>query len=135
VIVEDAHLDGFGHTNNIVYLAWIQDVAWSHSIALGWDMAAYRRIGAGFVARRHELDYLAATFAGDRLQVATWITANGGRADMWRAYQIVRTRDGATVLRGKTQWVCIDMASGRPRRQPPEFVAAYEPLAATPGRA
>lgn len=127
IVVGPEHLDGFGHTNNVVYLAWIQDVAWAHSTALGWDMAGYHRIGAGFVARRHELDYLAATFAGDELRVATWIVENPGRADMWRAYQIVRAVDGVTVLRGRTQWVCVDMTSGRPRRQPPEFVEAYQP--------
>ena len=48
---------------------------------------------------------------------------------MWRAYQIIRERDRKTVLRGRTQWICVDMSTGRPRRQPPEFVAAYVPAA------
>jgi acyl-CoA thioester hydrolase len=30
------------------------------------------------------------------------------------------------VLRGQTQWVCVDMKSGRPKRMPPEF-QAYKP--------
>lgn len=123
--VTTEHLDAFGHTNNVVYLSWLQDVAWAHSVSLGFGMDDYRRVGAGCVARRHELDYLAATFAGDRLQVATWIAENAGRLDMWRAYQIIREQDGRTVLRGRTQWICVDMQSGRPRRQPPEFVSAY----------
>ncbi len=123
--VTTEHLDAFGHTNNVVYLSWLQDVAWAHSVSLGFGMDDYRRVGAGCVARRHELDYLAATFAGDRLQVATWIAENAGRLDMWRAYQIIREQDGRTVLRGRTQWICVDMQTGRPRRQPPEFVSAY----------
>lgn len=128
------HLDDFGHTNNVVYLAWLQDVAWAHSQTLGLGMDDYRRLGAGCVARRHELDYLAATFAGDELHVATWIAENAGRLDMWRAYQIVRAGDGRTVLRGRTQWICIDMKTGKPRRQPPEFAAAYRALgSAEPG--
>ena len=121
------HLDAFGHTNNVVYLSWLQDVAWAHSVALGFGMEDYRRVGAGCVARRHELDYLAATFAGDRLHIATWVAENAGRLDMWRAYQIIREQDRKTVLRGRTHWICVDMTSGRPRRQPPEFVAAYKP--------
>lgn len=121
------HLDEFGHTNNVVYLSWLQDAAWAHSTSLGFGMEDYRRIGAGCVARRHELDYLAATFAGDVLHVATWVAENTGRLDMWRAYQIIRAQDGKTVLRGRTQWICIDMKSGRPRRQPPEFIKAYVP--------
>ena len=133
LVVGPEHLDEFGHTNNVVYLSWLQDVAWAHSVSLGFGMADYRRIGTGCVARRHELDYLAATFVGDRLQVATWIAENGGKLDMWRAYQIIREGDGKTVLRGRTQWICVDMGSGRPRRQPPEFVAAYRPAAAAGG--
>lgn len=125
--VDAEHLDAFGHTNNVVYLSWLQDVAWAHSESLGFGMEDYRRVGAGCVARRHELDYLAATFAGDTLHIATWIAENTGRIDMWRAYQIIRAADGKTVLRGRTQWICVDMTSGKPRRQPPEFVAAYRP--------
>ncbi len=126
------HLDAFEHTNNVVYLAWLQDVAWAHSVSLGFGMDDYRKIGAGCVARRHELDYLAPTFADDRLHVATWVAENGGRLDMWRAYQIIREQDGRTVLRGRTQWICVDMKTGRPRRQPPEFVAAYRPAEVSP---
>ncbi|MEC9362689.1 MAG: acyl-CoA thioesterase [Sinimarinibacterium flocculans] len=126
VTVGAEHLDRFGHTNNVVYLAWLERVAWSHSVSLGLDFEAYERIGAGCVARRHELDYLAPTFGGDRLWLATWVHENDFRLSMWRRYQIVREGDGKTVLRGATQWVCVDMASGRPRRMPAEF-RAYEP--------
>jgi acyl-CoA thioester hydrolase len=126
VTVEPAHLDAFGHTNNVVYLQWLEKVAWGHSIHLGLDFADYERLNAGCVARRHELDYLAPTFAGDELALGTWVHENDGRLSMLRRYQIIRVNDGKTVLRGQTQWVCIDMKSGRPRRQPPEFVAAYK---------
>lgn len=125
VLVGPEHLDAFGHTNNVVYLQWLERVAWSHSTALGLDWAAYQRLAAGCVARRHELDYLAATFAGQTLRLGTWIHENDGRLSMWRRYQIIRVDDGKTVLRGQTYWVCIDPASGRPKRQPPEFVEAY----------
>ncbi|WP_420466649.1 acyl-CoA thioesterase [Panacagrimonas sp.] len=133
ITVSEGHLDEFGHTNNVVYLSWLQDVAWAHSVSLGFGMAEYRRIGAGCVARRHELDYLAATHAGDLLHVATWIAENSGKVDMWRAYQILRAQDGKTVLRGRTHWICVDMLSGRPRRQPAEFIAAYRPAVSSFG--
>jgi acyl-CoA thioester hydrolase len=127
VTVQPEHIDRFGHTNNVVYLSWLERVAWSHSQSLGLDFADYERFGCGCVARRHELDYLAPTFAGDDLLLATFIHENDGKLSMWRGYQIVRAGDGKTVLRARTQWVCVDMKSGRPRRQPPEFVQAYKP--------
>lgn len=127
VTVGPEHLDQFGHTNNVVYLQWLERVAWAHSNTLGLSFADYRRLNAGCVARKHELEYLAATFAGDELLLGTWIHENDGRLSMWRRYQIVRLADGKTVLRGQTHWVCVDMRTGKPRRQPPEFLAAYLP--------
>lgn len=124
-MVAPTDCDRFGHTNNVIYLRWLQDVAWAHTESLHLGFSAYERLGCGCVARRHELDYLAPTFAGDLLYLGTWISENDGRLTMWRNYQIIRAGDHKTVLRGRTQWVCVDMASGRPRRQPPEFVEAY----------
>jgi len=130
VTVGPEHLDRFGHTNNVMYLQWLEKVAWAHSLSLGFGFEDYERVGAGCVARRHELDYLAPTFAGDELLLATWIHENDGRLSMWRRYQIIRAGDGKTVLRGQTHWVCVDMKSGRPRRQPEEFLKAYVPVQA-----
>lgn len=127
VTVQPDDIDEFGHTNNVVYLAWLERVAWAHSQSLGLGMDDYRRLGAGCVARKHELEYLAPTFAGEGLVLGTWIHENDGRLSMWRAYQIVRPSDRRTVLRGRTHWVCVDLKSGKPRRMPPEFVAAYRP--------
>ena len=125
VTVTDTHLDEFEHTNNVVYLSWMQDVAKAHSAALGLTFNDYARLGIGCVARRHEINYVLPTFKGDHILLGTWIHQNDGRTDMWRGYQFIRTQDGKTVAHGLTQWVCIDMATGRPKRQPPEFLAAY----------
>lgn len=125
LVVGPEHLDAFGHTNNVVYLQWLEKLAWAHSGTLGLSFADYQRLNAGCVARKHELEYLAATFAGDELELGTWIHENDGRLSMWRRYQIIRVGDGKTVLRGQTHWVCVDMQSGKPKRQPPEFLAAY----------
>jgi acyl-CoA thioester hydrolase len=42
-----------------------------------------------------------------------------------RRFQLGRERDGATVLRDRWDLVCIELASGRPRRMPQEFLDAY----------
>ncbi len=118
------HLDEMRHTNNVVYLKWLEDVAWEHSRHLGLDWAAYERLGHGMVARRHELDYLAPTFLGEEIWLATWIMYSD-KLSIRRAYQFLRPADGATVFRGRTQWVCVDIKEGRVRRMPPEFVEAY----------
>lgn len=129
VIVAAEHTDPFGHANNVAYLKWLEDIAWAHSVAAGLGMSEFQHIGAGFVVRRHELDYLAPTFAGDVLHIGTWVAENHGRADMWRAYQVIRSSDQQAVLRARTRWGCIDMQTGRARRQPSEFTTAYQPVA------
>ncbi len=124
VIADD--IDIMGHTNNVVYLKWLEEVAWSHTNALGLGWALNTKLNRGMVARRHEIDYLAATYEGDELILATWIIGNDGKTGVYRAYQVVRVSDKKTVLRGRTRWVCVDIQSGKPKRMPVEFVEGYQ---------
>jgi acyl-CoA thioester hydrolase len=119
------HIDVMQHTNNVVYLRWLEDIAWDHSRHLGLDEAAYARLNHGMVARRHELDYLLPTRLGEEVWLATWIL-HTDKVSIRRGYQFLRPADGKTVFRGRTHWVCIEISSGRPRRLPPEFQAAYQ---------
>jgi acyl-CoA thioester hydrolase len=57
--------------------------------------------------------------------LATWITALD-RLSLHRRYQFVRESDGATLFRGGTHFVCVEIESGRVRRMPAEFTAVYE---------
>ena len=44
--VSAADIDGLNHTNNAVYVKWCEQVAWSHSVALGLDLDRYRELGS-----------------------------------------------------------------------------------------
>lgn len=125
VQVQPAHIDIMQHTNNVVYLQWLEDVAWDHSRHLGLDEVAYQRLGHGMVARRHELDYVQPTFLGEEIWLGTWIL-HADRLAIRRAYQFVRPADAQAVFRGRTQWVCVDIKEGRVRRMPLEFQQAYK---------
>lgn len=127
IVVQPAHIDHMGHVNNAVYLQFMEQTAWAHTWALGLSWQSYQALDAACVVRRHELDYLAAAFEGDRLQVATWISGNDGRLNLWRGYQIRRVGDGKTLLRARTRFVCVRLSNGRPRRMPQEFIDAYQP--------
>ena len=128
ILVEQKHIDIVGHVNNVVYLRWLEKVAWNHSEKLGMDWQAYEREGKAMVARRHELDYLAAAFEGDQLKVATWIVENDEKISLLRAYQIIREKDGKTLMRARTRWVCMDIKTGKAKRMPASFVKAYQPV-------
>lgn len=123
---QPADIDGLNHTNNAVYVQWCEQVAWAHSQALGLGLDDYRRLDRAMAIRHAAYDYLLPTSAGEALTLATWLVASDGKLNMTRAFQIVRDRDGATVVRGRWALVCIDISGGRPRRMPPEFVRVYD---------
>jgi acyl-CoA thioester hydrolase len=123
VVADD--IDGLGHANNAVYVSWLERCAWRHSQNLGLDLAEYRRLDRAMAVLRHEIDYLAAAYEDQELQMATWIVESDHRLKMDRRFQLVRPEDGATLLRAKTTFVCIELSSGKPKRMPEEFVEGY----------
>jgi acyl-CoA thioester hydrolase len=118
-------IDGLNHTNNAVYVRWCEQVGWAHSESLGLTLADYRRLDRAMAIRRGEYDYLLPTVLGDELTLATWLFPGDGKLTMERRFQLVRSGDGATVLRGRWELVCIEMSSGRARRMPQEFIDGY----------
>src|SRR5690606_27997745 len=99
------------------------DAATAHSAAVGWTVAAYRELGAIFVVRRHEIDYLASARLGDAIDVVTWV-------EDWRSASSTRRTelalaDGTVAARALTRWAFVDLARGRPRRIPDEIRAAF----------
>jgi acyl-CoA thioester hydrolase len=123
--VADEDIDDLGHASNIAFVRWIQRVAIAHSEAVGLGLETYRRLGGVFVVARHEIDYLRPALRGDVLQARTWISSVMA-AKVQRATELVRAADGEPVARSLTWWGWVEMASGRPRRIPPEVLVAFE---------
>lgn len=124
----DDEIDGQGHVNNLEYLRWMQTAAVAHSSALGWTSARYHETGAGWVARRHAIDYLLPAFAGDDIVVQTWI-ANLRKVTSLRKYRIVRVGDNALLSVAETNWAYIGLEHHVPRRIPQEMRDAFPVVA------
>lgn len=127
---EAADIDGLNHTNNAVYVRWCEQAGWAHSEALGLALSDYQRLDRAMAIRRGEYDYILPTVQSEALVLGTWLVAGDGKLAMARRFQLIRERDGATVLRGRWDLVCIELSSGRPRRMPQEFIDAYMPMVA-----
>lgn len=123
--VDAADIDGYAHANNTAYLRWVERISWAHSECLGLDLDRYRALDRAMAVHRHELDYLAPAFEGERLKLATWIVGCDGRLTLTRRFQLIRPADGRTLLRARTRFACIELSSGRPRRLPVEYAATY----------
>ncbi len=125
--VHAGDIDGLSHTNNVVYVDWCQQAAWSHSVALGLDLQRYRTLDRAMVITYSEFHYFQASREGDEIAVATWIVTWDRKLTMARRFQVVRLADGVTLLRAAMRFACIELSSGRPRRLPQEFIDGYGP--------
>jgi acyl-CoA thioester hydrolase len=122
--VAPEHIDELEHVSNIQYVHWILDAAAAHSEAVGYDLAAYRKLGSVFMVRRHEIDYRESAMLGDGLEVRTWVDSWKGASSV-RATSIVRVTDGRELCACKTLWVFVSLASQRPGRIPPQLIEAF----------
>lgn len=118
-------IDELGHVNNAAYVRWLERCAWRHSEQLGLGVLEYQQLDRAMVVLRHEIDYLAAAYRDDKVQVATWIVDTDSRLRLTRQFQIVRPADNMTLLRARSTFVCIELSTGKARRMPPEFVRIY----------
>lgn len=118
-------IDAYNHVNNAVYLSWFDRVAWSHSAALGISLEECVRIRRGMAAHRTEIDYQLAAVLGDRVSVGTWIVSADRKLRVERRFQVRRAPQGETLARARTDYVCINLDSGRAARMPESFSRAY----------
>jgi acyl-CoA thioester hydrolase len=125
-------IDGLDHTNNAVYVRWCEQAGWAHSMALGMGIDDYRRLDRGMAIRRGEYNYLLPTSVGEPLLLGTWLVQGDSPLAMQRRFQLIRTGDASTVLRAQWDLVCIELSSGRPKRFPAEFIAAYQAAIISP---
>lgn len=118
-------IDAYDHVNNAVYLSWFDEAAWSHSASLGISLEECVRIRRGMAAHRTQIDYLRAAVLGDSVRVGTWIVSTDGKLRVERRFQVRRAPGGETLARARTEYVCINLDSGRAARMPESFSRAY----------
>ena len=125
--VQPADVDALKHTNNTIYVRWCEECAWEHSASLSMNIDAYLRLDRAMAVVEGRYHYLKASYMNEEVDTATWITHWDKRLTMTRHFQQRRVADGVTLLRAQVRFACIEISSGKPRRLPPEFLAAYEP--------
>ena len=125
ITVQANETDRLGHTNNQVYLKWLEQISWQHIESLGMDWPMHERLSRAMAITRTEIDYLAASYEGDELVLATWISASDQRLTSSRTFQLVRLNDNKTIIKAQSFYACIDFTSGRPARMPQEFIEVH----------
>jgi acyl-CoA thioester hydrolase len=124
--VEWRDIDPAQHVNNANYLAYVEECNVAVAVAHGWPLSRLMAAGIGIVARRYRIEYREPALMDDELEVTTFIS-DVKRATAVRHYGVTRVADGALLARAHVLWVFVDLATGRPRRIPAEFLAAFAP--------
>jgi acyl-CoA thioester hydrolase len=116
------------HANNVQIVGWIDEAARAHGDASGLTREHMHREGRMWFVARHEIDYLAESFAGDEILIGTWLTTVT-KTTATRATRICRRsqRDAPweTAVEASSRWVHMNLQSRRPTRIPPTDLAAY----------
>lgn len=112
ITVPSSAIDRLGHVNNVVYVQWMQDAAVSHSNFVGCTQKS-QDSGASWVARTHQIEYLRPAFAGEEIYVLTWV-GDFRKVRSTRKYKFVRTSDEAVLATAATDWVYVNLETGKP---------------------
>jgi acyl-CoA thioester hydrolase len=114
-IVTEDEIDEQGHANNVVYVGWMQAAAIAHSAARGWTAERYEKLGFGWVARSHKIEYLRPAFAGDEIIIETQV-ADMKKVSSTRVYRMIRPADNTVLAKAETNWAFINYTTGKPTR-------------------
>ena len=123
IIIASSAIDENGHVNNVVYVQWMQDLAVEHYASIGGIEA--QGPDATWVVRKHSVEYFLPAFEGEEIEARTWVE-DLHKVRSLRMYEFVRKSDGKVLVKGETDWVFMDVKTGRPKAIPVEVEKIFE---------
>ncbi|NKB35387.1 MAG: acyl-CoA thioesterase [Pseudomonadales bacterium] len=125
VIVGSDRIDGYGHVSNHFYIAWMTDCMFEHSAAVGLPDSICVELERGMAVKQIRADLLGSAYEDDKLKVANWIISNDGKLRASRAFQLINSENGKTLVRAEMDFVCTNLGNGRPVKMPDIFKEKY----------
>ena len=124
-IVAWRDLDTAQHVNNANYLSFLEDAGTRVIAHYGWPLTRLAENGVGIVARKLRIEYKTEAKLDEELEITTYL-ADIKRATAVRYYTVRRVSDNALIAQASMLNVCVDMASGLPRKFPDYFLDALQ---------
>jgi acyl-CoA thioester hydrolase len=121
--VPETSIDENGHVNNVAYVQWMQEAAVRHYASIGGTDPMHEA-GATWVVYEHRIKYLLPAYAGELIEVRTWV-ANIRKVRSLRRYEFVRKKDGGILVSGETDWVFVNTRTGLPIQIPDSVVGVF----------
>ena len=123
ITIPNNAIDENGHVNNVAYVQWMQDIAVEHYESIGGITA--QGPDATWVVREHRVEYFLPAFENEEIEIHTWVE-NVRRVRSLRKYEFIRKADDKILVKGETDWVFVDVRTGRPRAVPNEVIAVFQ---------
>ena len=123
VAVRHNELDPYGRVHTAVYLRYLTQVAVAASTSVGFGSEWYDQAGVLWLVRRTTFEIPCPARRDAVLELRTWVE-DFRRVRSYRRYE-VRDAQGTMVVSGRTDWVLVDVESGKPRRVPRELEEAF----------
>ncbi len=123
IIIPSSAIDENGHVNNVVYVQWMQDLAVEHYASIGGIEA--QGPDATWVVRKHSVEYFLPAFEGEEIEARTWVE-DLRKVRSLRMYEFVRKSDGKVLVKGETDWVFMDVKTGKVKAIPAEVEKIFE---------
>jgi len=108
VTAED--IDSLNHVNNVVYVQWMDTVAFKH-----WAFLTYKNPLPEYVwvVLKHEVEYLKQAVLGDVITVKTWV----GETKGFKSERLMEFyKQNQLLVKAKTIWGMLDAKSSKPSR-------------------
>ena len=107
--VQPNEIDHFNHVNNVVYLEWVQQIAYEH-----WnELIKGKEVPYVWYTIRHEIDYLQQAVLGDEITLKTWVGETVGVKSI-RHVEIYKSEK--LLAKTQTTFCMLDAKTKRPTR-------------------
>src|ERR1041384_4340049 len=122
--IPNSAIDENGHVNNVAYVQWMQAIAVEHYSSMGGLTA--QGPDATWGVREHRIKYLLPAFEREEIEIRTWVE-DLRRVRSLRKYEFVRKLDHKVLVRGETDWVFVNMKTGKPILIPAKVRQVFSP--------
>lgn len=118
--------DTYGRVHPAAYMRYAQESATDAAAAAGYDQKRHEELDRTWLIRETDIEYLHPLHYGDSVQVKTWVV-DFRRVRSVRAYEFRNVGSGELVARAFTDWVHLELSTGKPVAIAPEMKAAFFP--------
>jgi len=128
--VRHYELSPTGHVHHDVYQQYLHQLSFEASADAGYGLKRYAELGTMWFIRTIIVEYGRPVGFDDEIEARTWVS-DFRRFRSHREYVLTHVPSGDMVLRGRADWVYLDVHTLWPKRLTPDILAQFNPTGQT----